>query len=95
MPDQPLMIFWRMGGVVLTSVYGPIADVAEARDKDGCKANHIICRRQGRPYGATGWRLSGETAWRPLETCPVPANAPVDVRSGGVGGKPMQSKYGR
>jgi hypothetical protein len=65
------IIYWRTAsGVILTSVFGEHADMAESRDHDGTQANHVVCRRY-RPVTAIAWSRSAAGAWLDLSTCPV------------------------
>jgi hypothetical protein len=66
---RPIIIYWNLGAVVLTSVFGSLAVMAMSRDHDGCMANHLVARHYI-PYGATGWRTLPSDAWRPLAELP-------------------------
>ena len=60
------MIYWLLqSGIILTSLEDKaLIDLAQARDRDGNKANHIVCR-QYRPHGAVAWRRLGEQ-WKQI-----------------------------
>jgi len=66
---NPGLVYWktRTPGIILTSLVGndELEQLAEGRDKDGCKANHVVCRRW-RPYGVTHWSWSPDGPWQEI-----------------------------
>jgi hypothetical protein len=65
--DGPVLIEWRVHDVILTSVVGRGPDAPEFAKSSQERA--IL--KPWIPRGATGWRLTGETAWKPLGTFPA------------------------
>ena len=88
------LVFFRLTHVVIPRVLGPkeFVDICRARDKDGC-ITHKVTTDPNPPYGALGWRYSGETEWRDMATYQLPGK---DRSEGGLpGGSAQKTKYGR
>ena len=64
----PTLIEWRLpSGFVLRSIVGRSCDAPEFAKK----ATERAVLKPFVPYGATGWRLTGETEWKPLAALPA------------------------
>jgi hypothetical protein len=66
---MPQIIYWNLGTVILTSIFGSLADMAMARDSNNIVANKTVCR-QHIPYGAKGWRTGPQDDWKPMSELP-------------------------
>ncbi len=68
--NRPIIIYWRVGKIQLTSIFGSTAKMAMARDHDKTIANRIVCR-QHIPIGAVAWRVSLADTWHRISELPA------------------------
>jgi hypothetical protein len=63
--NRPAMIQWRTRtrSIILTSIFGPVADAALARDHDGSTANRVVRHYIPRSVVRTGHRAP-MMAWK-------------------------------